>query len=39
MMSQEGGSHPKHQDNVEQENFNEKNIWLSLNEGRNDNQS
>ena len=38
-MSGEGGSQPKHQDNVEQENFNEENIWVNLNESRNDNQT
>jgi hypothetical protein len=38
-MSVEGGSHPKPQENMEQENFNEENIWVNLNESRNDNQS
>jgi hypothetical protein len=36
-MSREGGSCPKHHDNVEQENLNEENIWVNLNESRNDN--
>ena len=37
-MSREGGYPPKHQNNVE-ENFNEENIWVNLNESRDDNHS
>ena len=37
-MSDEEESHPKEHENIEQENINDGNLWVNMNESRNDNQ-
>ena len=38
-MSTKEDSHPKEQQNIEGENNNDGNLWVNINESRNDNQS
>ena len=38
-MSTKEDSHPKEQQNIEGENINDGNLWVNINESRNDNQS